>query len=396
MFVSEGWRRCKEISSKVARRPSFGVLCCACGATLVLIFNVLFTIIATSQHKTNAGIATIKEGDCDATKRIDVWLHLLINILSTALLGASNYCMQCVSAPTRGDVDRAHAQHKWMDIGVPSVRNLWRISWPRKALWCFLFISSVPLHLTYNSVVFPGTSMSDYDMFMVSNDFLGNTVFDNQPTLTGWHILDDQLGRLKYMHDSLGNLQTLSPRKCFETFNAPIASAWTGVLVVSTYQNTSNPLLDATSSAFDRGDSGSGDTKEFECANDVLSTCNKADMAAAGTDSCFWIGYVPHSVDDSAPLDSEWCFPVSQCLGQKAIEYCSLRFRVPIMAAVIACKIIKVLCMAVLLWRVWKSDDIPLVTLGDAMASFLNDPGVILADFSIPHSALGVVSFGTD
>lgn len=39
-------------------------------------------------------------------------MHIIINILSTALLAASNYVMQCLSAPTRPDVNEAHTQRK--------------------------------------------------------------------------------------------------------------------------------------------------------------------------------------------------------------------------------------------------------------------------------------------
>jgi hypothetical protein len=72
---------------------------------------------------------------------------LLINALSTILLSASNYTMQCLSAPTRSEVDDAHSTGKWLDIGVPSVRNLGRIARKRVILWWLLGASSLPLHL---------------------------------------------------------------------------------------------------------------------------------------------------------------------------------------------------------------------------------------------------------
>lgn len=55
--------------------------------------------------------------------------------------------MQCLSAPTRKEVDEAHAQGKWLDIGVPSVRNLTNIAKPRVAMWLGLGLTSLPLHL---------------------------------------------------------------------------------------------------------------------------------------------------------------------------------------------------------------------------------------------------------
>lgn len=85
--------------------------------------------------------------DCSLMKKMSMWLHLAINVLSTVLLSASNYCMQCLSSRTREEVDRAHANGMWLDIGVPSVRNLQHISWRRAITWWLLGLSSVPLHL---------------------------------------------------------------------------------------------------------------------------------------------------------------------------------------------------------------------------------------------------------
>jgi hypothetical protein len=41
-------------------------------------------------------IGTIYSGDCTTAKNLTVFLHLMINILSTILLSASNYCMVCL------------------------------------------------------------------------------------------------------------------------------------------------------------------------------------------------------------------------------------------------------------------------------------------------------------
>ena len=95
-------------------------------AIVVLLINVLLCIVASAKHNIAGAFATLQDGDCGETKRLDLWLHLLINVLSTTLLGASNYSMQCLTAPTREDIDQAHRENSWMDVGVPSVRNLRR------------------------------------------------------------------------------------------------------------------------------------------------------------------------------------------------------------------------------------------------------------------------------
>ena len=112
----------------------------------VLIVNIVATIIVQSKYKPTGGLVPIYEGSCSWVKNVDTAAHLLINALSTLLLGASNLCMQLLVAPTREEVDKAHLQKRWLDIGVPSWRNLKSISRIRCLMWCVLGLSSVPLH----------------------------------------------------------------------------------------------------------------------------------------------------------------------------------------------------------------------------------------------------------
>lgn len=136
------WRR------KLPTGWRFGVTTSAISATSVFLINLIVLIWAILHNGGQVeGKGTLYNGSCQDTRRLNTGVHLLINVLSTMLLGASNYCMQCMSAPTRKEIDRAHASGKWLDVGVQSVRNLFRISWRRAALYWLLGISSVPLHL---------------------------------------------------------------------------------------------------------------------------------------------------------------------------------------------------------------------------------------------------------
>ncbi|KAH3940599.1 hypothetical protein HBH70_025710 [Parastagonospora nodorum] len=68
-------------------------------------------------------------------------------MFGTILLNGSSYCMQCMSAPNRKEIDEAHVTQRWLDIGVPSFRNFKHIRRGRLVLWVLLGLSSVPLHL---------------------------------------------------------------------------------------------------------------------------------------------------------------------------------------------------------------------------------------------------------
>lgn len=91
-------------------------------------------------------VGTLWSGDCSKTKISNALIHVAINILSSALLAASNFSMQILVAPTRDMINEAHSKKKWVQVGVPSVRNLARIEWYRCAIWLCMALSSVPLH----------------------------------------------------------------------------------------------------------------------------------------------------------------------------------------------------------------------------------------------------------
>ena len=134
-----------------------GVLVCAASAVAVLVINVSLTIYAATnpRYMMEGGIGTLYSGSCDESKLIELWFHLGINVLSTLLLSGSNYTQQCLSAPTRGEIDASHAKREWMDIGVPSIRNLFRIKRERAWLWVVIGLMSIPLHLLYVYIIIP-------------------------------------------------------------------------------------------------------------------------------------------------------------------------------------------------------------------------------------------------
>lgn len=123
------------------------VLAGAAIAALALIANVGVLIWAATRYTLVGGVATVFTGSCQTMRTAMLWSHLGINILSSLLLAAGNNCMQCLTAPTRADVDRAHGSRKWLDIGPHSLRNLTSIGSSRLLLWVCLALSSVPLHL---------------------------------------------------------------------------------------------------------------------------------------------------------------------------------------------------------------------------------------------------------
>jgi hypothetical protein len=122
-----------------------------CFSTIFAVFLINVVVLSISWFLRNdktqdTYIRSVYIGDCNTVKRAGTVAHLVINLLSTLMLGASNLCMQLIASPSRKDIDRAHARSVWLDIGVPSLRNLRHIPRWRWAIWCVLAISSLPIH----------------------------------------------------------------------------------------------------------------------------------------------------------------------------------------------------------------------------------------------------------
>lgn len=71
----------------------FTVALASSASMFVLAFSLGFILWAVQRHQLQSNRGTLHEGACDRVKVISIVLHLVINILSTILLGASNYCM---------------------------------------------------------------------------------------------------------------------------------------------------------------------------------------------------------------------------------------------------------------------------------------------------------------
>lgn len=121
-----------------------GLLLASITTSVVLAANLIFTIAAVATSGTGIHFGTLYTGTCAATHRTNTYFHLLINILSTFMLAASNYTMQFLCAPTREQVDRSHETGRWLTIGIVSLRNFQ--TGKKAALFTILALTSFPIH----------------------------------------------------------------------------------------------------------------------------------------------------------------------------------------------------------------------------------------------------------
>jgi hypothetical protein len=125
-------------------------------AIAILIVNISWLGFARSHYSGIAGgYGVIQQGNCNAAMETNKWLHLLINVLSTLLLTGSNAFMTTYCCPSRQEVDAAHAEKKWLHVGMLSLRNFRWIAKRKSVLVGLLCLSSLPFHLLYGSAVAP-------------------------------------------------------------------------------------------------------------------------------------------------------------------------------------------------------------------------------------------------
>jgi hypothetical protein len=114
--------------------------------SVVLCINVALLVWTERQFPAH-GNHTVYTGTYKKMETVSTWAHLGINVLATCLLGASSSAMQCLLAPTRKEINRAHSQKSWLDVGVTGFRNFRRGNKWRSTICALLVLSSLPLHL---------------------------------------------------------------------------------------------------------------------------------------------------------------------------------------------------------------------------------------------------------
>lgn len=323
------------------------VLVCAAGAGLTFCFNIALTILASASGLKD-GVGTIKKGDCRDIKKSELWLHLGINVLSTMLLGGSNYTMQCLTAPTREEINKGHRSRVSLDIGILSLKNLMRASKRKVILWGFLAVSSVPLHLLYNSAVFSTLCTHSFDVYVLTDEF----VSDPDIWVPEGEITDIHNSVITSMKDPNQKIwQNMTNKACLEAYGTKFVSGRSLLLAISHPIDHKTPELEIFKIEAFLSDKGSSTDNKIE----ALLSEDKKDAKGVKTGD--------HYID--------------YCLSKLEDETCQLEFSIIIMAIVIICNFVKALCMILTVRSRFAT---PLLNLGDAIESFLKKPDSFTAN----------------
>ncbi|KAL8743097.1 MAG: hypothetical protein Q9184_008155, partial [Pyrenodesmia sp. 2 TL-2023] len=297
--------------------------------------------------------------------------------------------------PTRQDIDRAHARHVWLNVGVQSVRNLLRISRTRALLWLLLALSSIPLHLFYNSAIFSTLSAREYDILTISPNLAVGEFFNvtavppDAPNPGPYdHSFSDAWAFPPFSHSRLVDYglnlltdvknasiwQRMDNKDCIRKYGQEFISTGGDFLAVSHALNDSFSIK-FVDTAYPKTDNGGGPSFNWMC--DMYPEAEHG----IHNEQCRLDVLLPKAAEwairsnrrndpDEPPIVVWQPDPVDYCLSRQVEENCRLQFSLALVLVII-CNFVKAVCMILMVYR---HDAKPLVTLGDAIASFLNDP----------------------
>ncbi|OQE22231.1 hypothetical protein PENFLA_c013G02865 [Penicillium flavigenum] len=395
-----------EEGKRTGREWIKGVLYCIWFVSGVLVANIILTItavvLAYSKYGSGEfGYAPVYQGKCSVAKNSATGIHLVINILSTIMLGASNYCMQCLAAPSRSEVDEAHRKRTWLAIGIPDIAHLvLRAPARRRWLGIVLLVTSFPIHLIYNSAAYYSMQPQEYGV-SVFHDIRALETLESTHLKLGYGACFD-----KYTGMNASELQQvirderyerLNKKDCIDRFAQDYLLGQKAVLVMTNislpsdlplvYAGSGNSPLDFTTSY--------ATVYQWMCS--TLSSCDAStlrdNMDDWAIEAYRWFpvqlmddldGFQSRKRADTESESNIEClaagatmemqlptFTVDHCLSIPAEESCQLVFLPPVCLVVIFCNAIKLVCM-VLAARDDREE--VFLNIGDAIVSFLTHP----------------------
>ncbi len=324
-------------------------------ATIVFLLNLTILVRVSTTLKFERGVAQVFTGDCHQAEQINTWAHFGINAVSTMLLSGSNYCMQILSAPTRIEIDTAHAKKKWLDIGVPSVRNLKNVARWKVVMWWLLGLSSLPLHLLYNSVVFASLSTNEYDIV------LANEAFVKGGPQSAYN--EKNFPELKSIQNRARYWDRLEQAECIDAYATEYLDTRRNlVIVVTDYKMSMNTSVKRVLHNSFRG----SNFEPYGWICDAYRVSHYIDPSSGQGLHCTTL--VIDRVKAERLVMHGW--HIDYCLSERVAGKCRVSFSLSIMIVVMVCNVGKALLMFHIAFRL---KDKPLVTIGDAIDSFSNN-----------------------
>ncbi|KIL87699.1 hypothetical protein FAVG1_09410 [Fusarium avenaceum] len=346
------------------------------------------------------GQSVLYRGNCKTSARANLWIHLAINIIGTGVLASSNFFMQSLVAPTRAEVDAAHKAGHWLEIGVQSLKNFRFLGWRKILFWSLFSLSSVPLHLVFNGCVLESKATNGFTILLGTKGLVQGA-WQGEPLISSWSYEVDRIDptAVKQLNtqakvisesltatESIGRWEQISLAKCMDRYNKPEVALTRYrhvILVMQDYEDFDGNLT----KGWKRGEVLKNTTgiSDLNITTPIWGTVNPTvGRLDARWPANRWTMQGSNNVFDPISgvivMDPQWytskyrVMQVSYCISERYEAPCRLSVANSLLLIVcIMCTFKCALCFLVLKLRVW-GDEQPLMTPGDAIASFIAKP----------------------
>jgi hypothetical protein len=219
----------------------------------------------------------------------------------------------------------------------------------------------------YNSAIFSTLSAVDYTAFVVTEDFVHGAWWNR--TRPGEPSFTTQASSLQ---QDVGKLTRLENVECLQAYGTSMFETdWKNVLVVTSLERN-----DTLMGGFDHSPDSIYNDITWVCNGDPDGSCDIKSLISKATS---WT--IPGVADCQHYTDGECdriSAPIQYCLAEPFVSDCSVRVNTMILLVVVICNIVKI---ASLLTTVFSARFEPIITLGDAISSFVQrtDPFTIAA-----------------
>ncbi|CAK7226646.1 hypothetical protein SBRCBS47491_006302 [Sporothrix bragantina] len=417
-------------------------------ALVIFIVGLVSLVVALVLHKRNGGSSAATsgmpmavifssdssaDGDTCSTARPVVWfLRAVLALFTVALLAGAQYIFQVLSSPTRAELDAAHLSRHWLDIGVPSLRNILFLIRNRKSaadgggggarfrsvLALLVVAVAVASSVLYGALVNvaliaplssnAASSASAYNILLVAPDFLDGAPFSNGSSnnaggLDRVTILQLQQLAANSKQQTLTNLtageclQMQATSSASSTLQSELAlfqinddtsgsngknntSQFSAVLIILT--DAAVTALDATNSSVVQT-APSGSSIVAAASQDIdsgsKSSSNSVYQIAKDGSNSEQTTFVVDEDDVAFCLVQETAIDatMAESTDGSVASSCNVTLNTTLLSAIVGLNLVTVLCFGSILLprkahRHFRHS--PLITLGDAVASFLRDP----------------------
>lgn len=200
--------------------------------SLCLAFETSMLIVAIVMDRNGPNTSldgVLYSGSCAQTSKLTVYMALAVNMIATFTLGSSNYIMQCLNAPTGWQLSKAHADRGYSRVGISSPLNFRYLSWTNLVMWWTMAVTSVPVHLLFNSAFYGTLQANDYAITIFAADFETADLWSDcsQSVNGSWFDFTCTL------QQEAASFERLEPSACIRRYSAPLINKFSNVILVS-------------------------------------------------------------------------------------------------------------------------------------------------------------------